>query len=95
MTQGAADAVVAGAGSRAVRYVLCGLSSRAIGRYLPSFTNGTHADVAELVGVLDIDRERAETVLRMSVHDVSIYLPDQFDQKIATTRPDIAELWDA
>ena len=71
------------------RYVVCGVSGRAIGMWITPMYR-TFAKQAELVGMLDIDPLRFK-VCKQEVpesKDVPEYMPDQFDQMIEETKPD-------
>lgn len=77
------------------RYVVCGLSNRAIHTYvrplLPpdgSEGRGRFADEAELVGILDVDERRVRQFLAREESDVPVYTTEAFDKMIDETLPD-------
>lgn len=77
------------AGRRVKRYVLCGLSSRALGFYLPALRRAGESGLpAALVGILDIDRPRLAAHAAQTGLDAPCYQPDQFEQMLAETEPD-------
>ena len=77
------------------RYVICGLSTRGIYHFvLPllgkSQRGGTDfSDGCEVVGILDIDRERVETFLEKIETKIPFYHADDLDQMLRETRPDV------
>jgi len=72
------------------RYAVCGVSNRAIGMFIKPMVR-TFGSVSELVALLDIDPRRAaickETV--QEIKEVPEYSPDQFEQMIKETKPDV------
>lgn len=77
------------------RYVVCGLSHRAVNTYVrpllpPNGTvgRGKYADEAKLVGILDIDERRVREFLAQEGLDIPVYFPAAFDTMIDETRPD-------
>ncbi len=86
MTQTSRDAVPAGR----TRYAICGLSNRAIGMYIPAFTNETViAEHGELVALIDIDMNRVEAFTQRNGLDVRAFEPDAFNRMVDETRPDV------
>ena len=71
------------------RYVVCGVSGRAIGMWLKPIYQ-TFSSCAELVGMLDIDPMRFKICKKMlpETAEVPEYMPDEFDKMIAETKPD-------
>jgi predicted dehydrogenase len=77
------------------RYVVCGLSNRAINTYVRPLLppngdegRGNYADEAELVGILDIDERRVREFLAREQVEVPVFLPESFDTMIDETKPD-------
>jgi len=71
------------------RYAVCGVSSRVMGMYIRAIL-GEYKDYAELVGMLDIDPLRFQ-ICKQDIpesQDVPCYLPSDFEQMLAETRPD-------
>ena len=76
---------------RKTRYVVCGLSARAIGLYIPALTNGSAvAEASELVAVVDIDQPRVAEFLEREHLEVPGFAPDAFDRMVDATSPDCA-----
>jgi predicted dehydrogenase len=74
---------------RVKRYVVCGLSSRAVGFYLPILRQTTEPRLpATVVGLLDIDQARLAAYAARTDLDVPRYRPEEFDRMVAETRPD-------
>ncbi len=78
------------------RYVLCGLSNRGIGSYAVPLLGlkqyperGDFSAHGQLVGVYDLDRQRAESFVRLIGKDLPVFGPGGFDQMIDRTRPDV------
>lgn len=72
------------------RYAICGLSNRAIGMYIPAFTNETAiADRGEPVALVDIDMDRIAAFCQRNGLDLRAFAPDAFDRMVAETRPDV------
>lgn len=78
------------------KYVLCGLSSRALGMFaLPLIGNprlpqyGDFSAHGDLVGLLDVDRERLRAFNQSQGTAIPTYGPDGFDRMIAETAPDV------
>ena len=71
------------------RYAVCGVSSRAIYMYTKPIME-EYSDVAELVGMLDIDPLRFEVCKEIvpAAKDVPTYLADEFEKMIAEQKPD-------
>ena len=71
------------------RYVVCGVSGRAIGMWIKPIYN-TFKDCAELVGMLDIDPQRFVVCKRdiPETENVPTYMPDEYDKMIEETKPD-------
>lgn len=76
------------------RYALCGLSSRGIYQFAFPLL-GMHpadgpnfSDRAELVGILDTDRERVEGFNGKAGRSIPYYPPDALARMISETRPD-------
>jgi predicted dehydrogenase len=77
------------------RYVLCGLSARAISHFVLPLAGKTGApegndfrDCAVLTAVLDIDRGRVEALNERLGLALKWYHPESFDEMIARERPD-------
>lgn len=77
------------------RYVVCGLSGRAMSTYvrplLPPDGSGGRGQFehdAKLVGILDIDQRRVHEFLRRERCDVPVFAPDSFGTMIDETDPD-------
>ena len=71
------------------RYVVCGVSSRAIGMWIhPMYHEFSHA--AEFVGMLDIDPLRFQVCKREIPESANVptYMPEEFDKMIEETKPD-------
>lgn len=71
------------------RYAVCGVSTRAIDMWIkPMYQE--FKDVAELVGLLDIDPLRFEVCKEQipGAKDVPTYKPEEYDKMIAETKPD-------
>lgn len=75
------------------RYVLCGLSIRAIYQFvLPLIGKGAGNDfsaVAELCAVLDVDRGRVQQFCRKIGVDLPFYSPDELGEMVREHRPDV------
>lgn len=71
------------------RYVVCGVSSRAISMWIQPIYEVFRGE-AELVGLLDIDPFRFEICKRdlPQSKDVPTYKPEEFDRMVEETRPD-------
>ena len=71
------------------RYVVCGVSGRAIGMWIKPMYE-TFSKQAEFVGMLDIDPIRFDVCKRQIPEsaDVPCYKVDEFDKMIEETRPD-------
>ena len=71
------------------RYAVCGISGRALGMFISSIIND-FKDVAEVVGLLDIDTLRFEYAKERfpELKDVPCYLPAEFDKMLNETKPD-------
>ena len=71
------------------RYVVCGVSGRAITMWLKPIYE-QFSDYAELVGMLDIDPLRFKICNRdlPGTANVPTYMPDEFDKMIEETKPD-------
>lgn len=76
------------------RYAVCGLSVRGLHQYVlpllgknrsggPNFSNR-----AELVGILDLDRERVATFCKSIGHDIPWYAPNALSRMVKETRAD-------
>jgi predicted dehydrogenase len=77
------------------KYVICGLSGRALGMFAlpllgdPRFPQyGDFSAHGELVGLLDLDRERLRAFNDSLGTTIPIYGPADFDRMIAETAPD-------
>ncbi len=75
------------------RYVLCGLSTRAINHFVLPLTGNNPAgndfrDCAHLSAVLDIDQGRVAAFNEQLNLDLHYYDPDSFDRMITEERPD-------
>ena len=78
------------------RYAICGLSSRALGMYaLPLLGDprypqyGDYSAHGELVGLLDLDRERLAAFNERAGVAIPTYGPADFDRMVAETAPDV------
>ena len=71
------------------RYVVCGVSGRAIGMWIKPIYN-EFKDHAELVGMLDSDPIRFKVCVDNvpEAAGVPTYMPDEFDKMIEETKPD-------
>ncbi|MBO7146634.1 MAG: Gfo/Idh/MocA family oxidoreductase [Lentisphaeria bacterium] len=71
------------------RYVVCGVSGRAITMWLKPIYE-QFSDYAELVGMLDIDPLRFKICNKdlPGTANVPTYMPDEFDKMIEETKPD-------
>jgi len=71
------------------RYVVCGVSGRAISMWIAPMFDGFEK-YTELVGMLDIDPLRFKICQEKvpATANVPTYLPEQFDQMIEETKPD-------
>lgn len=82
--------------SQVRRYVICGLSQRALNQYarhiIPASKEfpdyGSMAAHGQLVGILDADLERVNTYTKAIGLDLPTYSPEQFDKMIEETAPD-------
>ncbi|NLD87273.1 MAG: Gfo/Idh/MocA family oxidoreductase, partial [Clostridiales bacterium] len=66
-------------------YVFAGASSRALGMFARPLSS-TYSDVAELLGVYDINIGRSREFVKMLGQDVPVF--DSFDGMIEATKPD-------
>ena len=71
------------------RYAVCGVSARAINMWIKPIYE-IFSDVAEFVGMLDLDPLRFEICRKAfpQAKDVPAYKPEEFDKMIAETKPD-------
>jgi predicted dehydrogenase len=72
------------------RYVVCGVSNRAISMFIGPIVNRFSA-YAQVVGLLDIDLHRAD-ICKMrypALQETPVYLPEEFDKMIQDLRPDV------
>jgi predicted dehydrogenase len=72
------------------RYVVCGVSNRAIGMFMTPIVK-TYSNDCQVVGLLDIDPKRFEAAKARipELADVPHFSPDQFDQMVEQTKPDV------
>ncbi|MEJ7654915.1 MAG: Gfo/Idh/MocA family oxidoreductase, partial [Chloroflexia bacterium] len=71
------------------RYAVCGLSNRAIGTYIPALTgDAPTARHAELVALLDVDRERVRAYAQTAGLQTPAFDANGFDWMVAETAPD-------
>jgi len=72
------------------RYVVCGVSNRAIGMFIEPMLS-TFKKQSHFVGMLDNDPRRFEICVEKSPRtaDVPRYMPEQFEQMIRETKPDV------
>lgn len=80
---------------RKKRYAVCGLSNRAIAHFaLPLIGNkdlpeyGDWSEYGEIVGILDLDKERVEAFNRNQRTNFPYFAPNEFDKMVDETRPD-------
>ncbi len=73
------------------RYVICGVSTRAIHFYVQSMLEN-FKQTTEIVGLLDIDPRRFEVCREVNPSlpaDLPCYMPDEFEKMIRETSPDV------
>jgi len=77
------------------RYVICGLGTRSVAHFLlpllgikSEFSSRDYSGVGEVVGILDIDRERVDEMNRKLSREIPYYAPDEFEKMVMETRPD-------
>ncbi|KRE32281.1 Gfo/Idh/MocA family oxidoreductase [Paenibacillus sp. Soil724D2] len=72
------------------RYVICGVSTRANGMFIKNMLE-TFQSHCEIVGLLDADPGRFTNCFKKfpALSGLPVYLPDQFEQMILETSPDV------
>jgi predicted dehydrogenase len=72
------------------RYVICGVSNRAISMFMAPIIK-MYNEENQIVGLLDIDSKRFEVARSRlpELNGLPCYTPDQFDQMIKQTKPDV------
>ena len=70
------------------RYAIAGVSNRAISMFMSAIT-GKYSDVAQLVAMLDKDTGRMRNYNEKNGLSLPGYLPDEFDQMVRETQPDV------
>ncbi|MGO4497282.1 Gfo/Idh/MocA family oxidoreductase [Paenibacillus sp. 2RAB27] len=72
------------------RYVICGVSTRANGMFIKHMLETFQAH-CEVVGLLDTDPGRFTNCFKKfpTLNELPVYLPDQFEQMILETSPDV------
>ncbi|MDQ0915499.1 Gfo/Idh/MocA family protein [Paenibacillus sp. V4I5] len=72
------------------RYVICGVSTRANGMFIKNMLE-TFQSHCEIVGLLDADPGRFTNCFKKfpTLSGLPVYLPDQFEQMIMETKPDV------
>lgn len=72
------------------RYVICGVSTRANGMFIKHMLE-TFQSHCEIVGLLDADPGRFTNCFKKfpTLSGLPVYLPDQFEQMILETSPDV------
>lgn len=72
------------------RYVICGVSTRANGMFIKNMLE-TFQSHCEIVGLLDADPGRFTNCFKKfpTLNGLPGYLPDQFEQMIQETKPDV------
>jgi len=70
------------------RYAVVGMSNRGIHLFVNEMLD-TYKDYAELVAMLDKDRGRMKRYNDSRNLDIPVYMPDEFDEMIKQTRPDV------
>lgn len=72
------------------RYAICGVSTRANGMFIRPMLD-TFQPHCEVVGLLDADPGRFANCFRKfpAISGVPTYMPDQFDQMVRETKPDV------
>lgn len=72
------------------RYVICGVSTRANGMFIKNMLE-TFQSHCEIVGLLDADPGRFTNCFKKfpTLNGLPVYLPDQFEQMILETSPDV------
>ncbi|MDQ0898509.1 Gfo/Idh/MocA family protein [Paenibacillus sp. V4I7] len=72
------------------RYVICGVSTRANGMFIKNMLE-TFQSHCEIVGLLDADPGRFTNCFKKfpTLSGLPVYLPDQFEQMIMETSPDV------
>lgn len=72
------------------RYVICGVSTRANGMFIKNMLE-TFQSHCEIVGLLDADPGRFTNCFKKfpTLNGLPVYLPDQFEQMIQETKPNV------
>jgi predicted dehydrogenase len=84
------DRIVRACNTYYLSMILRGVSNRAIGMFMEPILN-TYSDGCKVVGLLDVDPKRFEICKTKlpALSDLPEYLPEQFDQMITETKPDV------
>ena len=71
------------------RYAVVGVSNRSVGMFMDRIVN-IYKNHAELVAMLDSDSGRMERYNSSRKIDIPVFFPDEFDNMVAQTKPDVA-----